>query len=135
MFREIKFKAWVKNFAAEKYEMIFWFPQFFSDISCVTGCGSDFPEPDDPDVILMQYTNIKDKNDTEDYIDDIVKTHIGQSVYYRRIFQAESGAYCINLPVIGSTGGEDAIMLITCEHENVGNFYENPGLLDKESEI
>lgn len=73
-----------------------------------------------------QFTDFYDKNGKEDWTDDIVKTNIGSFVYYRPIFQAESGAYCINLPSVCATGGEEAMMLITCPHENVGNIYENP---------
>lgn len=78
-----------------------------------------------------QLTGLHDKNGKEDWIDDIVKAKVGQFIYRRRIFQAESGAYCINLPTIGVTDGQSAIMLITIEHTNIGNFWENPELLEK----
>ena len=80
-----------------------------------------------------EYTGLKDKRGKEDWTDDIAKTKVGPFTYYRKIFQADSGAYCINLPTMGATGGESAIMLITCEHENVGNIHSNPELM-KESE-
>jgi len=83
-----------------------------------------------------QYTGLKDKNGKEDWIDDIVKTKVGQFTYYRRIFQAESGAFCINLPVLYyATPTQEAIMLITCEHENVGNIHDNPELLKENKDV
>lgn len=77
-----------------------------------------------------QFTGLKDKNGKDDWINDIVKVKVGQIAYCRQIFQADSGAYCIKLPVRGATGGENGIMLITIEYENVGNKWENPELLE-----
>ena len=77
-----------------------------------------------------QFTGLHDVNKKEDWIGDIAKTKVGQITYCREIYQAESGAYCIKLPVIGSTSGEEGIMLSTIEHENIGNIHENPELLE-----
>jgi hypothetical protein len=83
------------------------------------------------DLIFMLFTNQFDKNGKEDWINDIVKVKVGQETYFRKIFQAESGAYCIDLPVFNSTSGEEGIMICSIEHENVGNIYENFNLLNK----
>ena len=88
-----------------------------------------YPSSEELGSPIEQYTGLKDRDGVEDWIDDIVKTKVGPITYYRKIFQADSGAFCINLPVQYATGGEEGIMLITCEHENVGNVHQNPELL------
>ncbi len=83
------------------------------------------------EIILMQYTGQVDKNGKKDWVGDIVKAKVGKFTHYREIFQSEiSGAYCINLPSLGASSGQSAIMLCTIEHENVGNKYDDPGLLE-----
>ena len=77
-----------------------------------------------------QYTGLTDKNGVEDWINDIVKANVGPVTYYRPIYQAESGAYCISLPTIGCSSGETGIMICTIPHENVGNIHQNPGLIN-----
>ena len=81
-----------------------------------------------------KYTGLKDKNGVEDWINDIVKANVGQVTYYRPIYQAESGAYCISLPTIGCASGETGIMICTIPHENVGNVHENPELLETDND-
>ena len=82
-------------------------------------------------LILMQYTGLKDKNGVKDWIDDIVEAKVGQITYRRRIFQADSGAFCIKLPSLGTTDVEgEPIMLITCPHINIGCVHESPELME-----
>lgn len=129
---EHKFRAWDKlEKRMVRVNAIDFKNREFLEVECddyvgiITCPKGKFPEHFE----LMQYTGLHDKHGKEDWIGDIVKAEVGGFTYYREIFQAESGAFCINLPTLGATGGEDAIMLITCEHENVGSVHENPELL------
>lgn len=146
--REIELRAWDKK----TQKMIEHNSQELILVPCIDGYGAakhfkkqgwgdkeishfDWADADliSGRYILMQYTGMKDKNGKEDWVDDIVETVVGGIVWRSKIFQAESGAYCINLPAQTATGF-DAIMLITVEHENIGNIYDNPELLKKGGE-
>ena len=64
----IKFRAWL---TCEK-RMVPWSDDFFSDMSPVTGYCSSFPDEDDKDVRLMQFTGMHDKKGIGIYEGDIL---------------------------------------------------------------
>ena len=61
--REIKFRAWHKK---QK--------KMFRPITILDFCRSQAISFDFTDLVIMQYTGLKDKNGKEIYEDDIVKT-------------------------------------------------------------
>ena len=131
--REIKFRAWDK----ENTIML-----FFSFNDNTSDYPVEFPEnnlSEDDKYVLMQYTGFQDKNGKEIYEGDIV-THIRQIL-------ALAGGYedYIESGVIVFTDGEGAFMLQVGKYavyfspmdgeslEVIGNIYENPELLSKET--
>lgn len=79
----------------------------------------------------QQFTGLYDKSGKEDWDGDFVKVKIGNQNYIRPIFCSASGAWAINLPVMSfSSTKEEPVMLITIEHENIGNIFENADLLE-----
>jgi len=128
--RERKYRAWNPKLNKMEYDVWptsndtvgKWLKMLYAD-------EWQFHDLGQTKVILEQYTGLKDKNGVEDWINDIVKAKVGQVTYYRPIYQAESGAYCISLPTRCSTG-ESGIMICTIPHENVGNIHQNPGLIN-----
>jgi hypothetical protein len=122
--REIKFRAWDEKANKYLYFTLFNIPNYHKDFCRLMLDGVDFE----------QFTGLHDKNGKEDWINDIAETYVGNIKYRRRIFQSEiSGAYCINLPTLGSTSGEEAIMLCTCEHTNIGNIHSTPELMESDN--
>ena len=121
--REIKFRAWVKDMDTGKLEMINWDSEFFSDMSPVTSWGSEFPS-NEPDVILMQYTGLKDKNGKEIYEGDIVGDDNGKWIVK---WISEEDGWDYTGWLIGERYG-----LCYKSAKILGNIYENPGFLKLE---
>ena len=87
------------------------------------GCGltTDFVSVF-PDVILMQYTGLKDKNGKEIYEGDVVKTSLG------------IGKVCMRLGCWFIEMQKELGYFHTDEIEVIGNIYENPELLKEVKE-
>lgn len=83
------------------------------------------------DAILMQSTGLKDKNDKEVFVGDIIKCTRGclHEVYIEKEY---GGTYCGGMPAVYLKGLREGYAWT--EHEEIiGNIYENPELLeDKE---
>ena len=123
--REIKFRAWVKNLDTNKFQMHLWNINFFADYSPVTGYGDEFPDPDDPDRILMQFTGLKDKNGKEIYEGDVAEYEAWTGLDRGEIVWGEKEC------AFFWAGKTDCQPLgdIYQDIEIIGNIYENPELL------
>lgn len=118
--REIKFRAWHKDFKRLKLIEGFRFPNKNNiDVNILNGVTIRYMKSD---IVLMQYTGLKDKNGKEIYEGDIVEyqiqagkkgNDIGQVKYYILF-----GFRVLNKKGKG-TAGIDQIRKI------IGNTYEN----------
>ena len=111
--REIKFRAWDKK------------EERMTDVLGVIDFSSMFNQSEDENLILMQYTNLKDKNGKEIYEGDVVKMQSG----YLYVVEYYEGSFWVN-PI---KGPKDLInyYLFNFVHqaEIIGNIYENPELI------
>jgi len=122
--REIKFRAW----RIKSELMQFNVQNVIPTVLDPGGSFSDYIQSDD--VILMQYTGLKDKNGVEIYESDLVLTKeypYPFEIYYRN----ESCQFCL-------ISSNDHIELTAFSNVNrnyfevIGNIHENPELLKGE---
>ena len=115
--RDIKFRALIDG------RMINWSPGFFSDMSEVTGYGSEFPGDD---VALMQYTGLKDKSGVEIYEGDIVESP--DSVF---IVEWADGGYWKAVKISGGhLGATQLVYGLGFDYLVIGNIHTNPELIN-----
>ena len=118
--REIKFRAWDKK----KKKM-----QYSGFLLNAIGEPINY-KGEDQDVILMQFTGLKDKNGKEEvYQDDLMKDllHI-----YRVVWMECSARFLlIDVKEYMNQLSAEAIKLLP----KIGNIYENPELMENENEI
>ena len=138
--REIKFRTWdTENKEMLKVENLYW-DETTGEFLIRTTMYTDYFSTDD--IVIMQYTGLKDKNGVEIYEGDIVKINAhsydfgfendrigeirfieGCFGFYRQLSEKE---YLFNELATESGYGELEY------YEVIGNIYENPELLEKE---
>jgi len=138
--RELKFRAWNKIWGmmslVDKIEFEEGKPVSIS----VTIEATDFDHTDEwsdyevgDDIILQQYSGLKDKNGKEVYEGDIVEyKEFGESKSKKGVVVFETGAFGLET-INGSFDGsfDYGIEELSWEgFEVIGNIYENPELLN-----
>lgn len=119
--REIKFRAWHK--ADEKMYEVYGFTQNKWFLK-----GKQFPMPNGA-VVIMQYTDLKDKNGKKIYEGDLLTDYGGAPPLYVE-YSEKHGAYCFVDKFDSSGTVYYTPPMIYYEHmEVIGNIYENPELL------
>lgn len=131
MGREVKYKAWDK----EEKVMIDWFwlnsegKAYETPVTLYDTPHTEIERNDD--LILMQYTGLKDKNGVEIYEGDVIAEEVGldelniivEVVYYDGCFMGKEKGHEPEYPIKDFLDGEV-----------VGNIYENPELLEENAE-
>ncbi|MGX2947188.1 YopX family protein [Enterococcus alishanensis] len=126
--REIKFRAWQKSTQSIRQVLVIDYLNNMIDL--VGGEIEQYFE----DVELMQYTGLKDKNDTEIYEGDTVR-YVDGECSYTGVVEVDCYTFYINgvgpldsfdfLDVSNTFDGTTSLTII-------GNIYENSVLLEVE---
>lgn len=116
--REIKFRAWGYDGShIGKKDMFIPYCEEFNDIN------DSISNLQDEEIVLMQYTGLKDKNGVEIYEGDIMVLNKMKPSYY-------VVKYLENNFVLDGVSLFDNSSYFT-EREVIGNIYENKELLDE----
>lgn len=125
--REIKFRAWDKK-RAKWLDDNSWEGHFddfyFTDLNKVL---AGFNE----NIVLMQYTGLKDKNGKEIYEGDIIKES-GKTLHIVRLDTVQFMGF---VPFTYCYDGYDCCRIEAVECEVIGNVYENKELFIRKCEM
>ena len=132
--REIKFRAWDKKEKAMVYDVIvkgIWKSKI-DPFTWFVEVIKDFDEFDEPiyfnpyDVEIMQYTGLKDKNNTEIYEGDLVE-FVDLEGLYEIIFEKDYSRFaCKNIK-----NKKTLPLFYGRVKKVVGNIYENQELIEE----
>jgi uncharacterized phage protein (TIGR01671 family) len=92
------------------------------------GCEGHPIEYDFGNVVLMQYTGLKDRNGTEIYEGDILEI----TELSGRIGEYKVGRYTVNFDAGAYVAGSYRLGLVAHRAKVIGNIYKNPELLEGE---
>ena len=128
--REIKFRAWNKiGEDMHEVEQIDWVGEDIGLTPCSRSCYTSITAEN---AILMQYTELKDRNGKEIYESDIVRCRLGEHWNYKETIGTVL-FHCGEWALEEKGSMFFKIKLYRCkEIEIIGNIYENPELLCEE---
>lgn len=118
--REIKFRAWHKE--EKRYYVVERIN--FLDFEVWARVNGDFGIFNFKSVILEQYTGLKDKNDIEIFVGDVVKLYVNGDVVITKVFYNEYGlSYAFE-------DANDVGLFYILDYEEmdlevIGNIHEN----------
>ena len=128
MNREIKFRAWDKK-NKEMINDIAIYPEYDWVVQSDNDALCERERAEDGQIILMQYTGLKDKNGKEIYEGDIVKfdTTWNEKDWENIIGEVRFNEGCF--VITDKNGNHYEEVRHTDEIEIIGNIYENKELL------
>lgn len=120
--REIKFRAWDKKTKRMIYEASDLENGYLIEIGLDGYVSATYKRIcfDEDEIILMNYTGLKDKKGKEIYEGDIVKRS-----HYNYLIEFDEGTFGMNMKNYGWKSLDRFLDL----GEIIGNIYENKGLL------
>ncbi len=127
--REIKFRAYIKNLKWTVPVTRINFDCETIEVDLTDGNG-DIAEYDFDEIILMQYTGLKDKNGVEIYEGNIiayirnVRAARDTKVYGKIFYDFSAGAFCVEQQFVSLPP-----LLADINCEVIGNIHDNPELM------
>ena len=129
--REIKFRAWDKiHKEMSTWSSLYDNPNLWEYILSHNEQFENWIG----DIVLMQYTGLKDKNGTEIYEGDILlfnNSHNGMNKKWKCVVKYRGGSFVCEYPVDGVYNHFDSWNVPKVTWEVIGNIYENPELLEE----
>jgi len=129
--REIKFRAW-DNEGGRWIEPEYVRIEGTGDIRCA------LTSVNERELIIVQYTGLKDKNGKEIYEGDLfgkmggdVERPSEYEIHARVYFDMDLGAFCIDDNRGGWEYLADYLLVSRNERDVIGNIFENPELLEE----